>query len=116
MKRRPHSPIRAIRVICGVLSIIVIPAAIAGSMKIELPAETATLKKAPGAELVTANCLICHSADYIATQPPLPRTFWQGSVKKMQEKFGAPIAPADVEAVVEYLAKNYGAEPAPAAK
>jgi mono/diheme cytochrome c family protein len=91
-------------------------AAHAGPLKIELPTETATLKKAPGVELATAQCLICHSAEYIATQPPLPRAFWLGSVKKMQEKFGAPIAPGDVEAVVDYLAKNYGAEPAPAAK
>jgi mono/diheme cytochrome c family protein len=91
-------------------------AAFAGSVKIELPPETATLKKAPGADLVTAQCVICHSVEYIATQPLLPRTYWQGAVTKMQQKFGAPIAAGDVEAIVDYLAKNYGAPPVPAAK
>lgn len=84
-------------------------AAYAGSLKIELPAETAALKKAPGAELVTAQCIVCHSVEYISTQPPLPRTYWQGAVVKMQQKFGAPVAPGDVEAIVDYLAANYGA-------
>ncbi len=88
-------------------------AAFAGSVKIELPAETAALKKAPGSDLVTAQCIVCHSVEYISTQPPLPRTYWVGTVTKMQQKFGAPVAPTDVEAIVDYLAKNYGAEAAP---
>ena len=83
----------------------------ADPVKITLPAETATLKKAPGVELATAQCVICHSADYISTQPPLPRKFWEGSVAKMQQKFGAAIPAGDVEAIVDYLAKNYGREP-----
>ena len=85
----------------------------AGSVKIELPAETSTLKDGPGAGLVTAQCVICHSVEYISTQPRLPRTYWQGAVTKMQQKFGAPVAATDVEAIVDYLAKNYGSEPAP---
>ena len=86
--------------------------AAAASVKIELPAETAALKKAPGSELVTAQCIVCHSVEYISTQPRLPRTYWLGAVTKMQQKFGAPIAPGDLEAIVDYLAKNYGAAPA----
>ena len=88
----------------------------AGSMKIELPAETATLKDGPGVGLVTAQCVICHSVEYISTQPRLPRAYWQGAVTKMQQKFGAPVAATDVEAIVDYLAKNYGAEPPPQPK
>ncbi len=87
--------------------------AAAGTVKIELPAETAALKKAPGSDLVTAQCIVCHSVEYISTQPRLPRTYWLGAVTKMQQKFGAPVAPGDVEAIVDYLAKNYGAEPTP---
>ena len=44
-------------------------------------------KKAPGVELMQANCLMCHSSEYIASQPPMPRKFWEASVKKMKEKF-----------------------------
>jgi mono/diheme cytochrome c family protein len=81
----------------------------AAPLKIELPAETATLKAAPGAELVTAQCIVCHSVEYISTQPPLPRAYWQGAVTKMQQKFGAPIDAKNVDAIVDYLATNYGA-------
>ncbi len=85
--------------------------ALSETVKIELPPETATLKKAPGSDLVTAQCIVCHSVEYISTQPRLPRTYWQGAVTKMQQKFGAPVAPNDVEAIVDYLASNYGADP-----
>ena len=84
----------------------------AASVKIELPPETAALKQAPGSDLVTAHCIVCHSVEYISTQPRLPRTYWLGAVTKMQQKFGAPVAAGEVEAIVDYLAKNYGAEPA----
>ena len=43
-----------------------------------------------------------------ASQPPMPRAFWKGSVQKMQQKYGAPIPDEQVEAVVDYLTKNYG--------
>jgi len=85
---------------------------LAAPLKIELPIETATLKSAPGAELVTAQCIVCHSVEYISTQPPLPRAYWQGAVVKMQQKYAAPIEAKDVDAIVDYLATNYGT-PAP---
>lgn len=117
-----QNPIRAIRVICGIRGFLLLficgAASVvhAASVKIELPAETATLKKAPGVELATQQCLVCHSAEYIAMQPTLPRKYWEGAVAKMQQKFGAPVAPGDVAAIVDYLAKNYGAEKAASAK
>lgn len=86
---------------------------LAAPLKIELPAETPHLKSAPGGELVLAQCLICHSADYLTSQPRLSRAYWQGTVAKMQAKFGAPIEAKDVDAVVDYLVKNYGSEAAP---
>jgi sulfite dehydrogenase len=57
---------------------------------------------------VTNNCLLCHSADYVATQPQLTRAQWQAGVEKMRGKFGAPIKTNDVPALVEYLTKVYG--------
>src|SRR5690349_21603468 len=78
--------------------------------KFHLPPETTKLKPGPGAELATANCLLCHSADYISTQPPLTRAGWQAAIIKMQQKYGAPIATNNVDKLADYLAANYGKE------
>jgi hypothetical protein len=80
----------------------------AAEVSIVLPPETGTYKKAPGIELMQANCLMCHSSEYVASQPPMPRKFWEASVKKMKEKFGAPTPDAQVAALVDYLTANYG--------
>ena len=85
-----------------------------GEVTITLPPETGTYKTAPGVELVQANCLMCHSTEYVSTQPPMPRKYWEATVKKMKEKFGAPTPDAQVAALVDYLAATYGAAPAAA--
>lgn len=77
---------------------------------ITLPPETGTYKAAPGVELAQANCLVCHSTEYVATQPPMPRKFWEATVKKMKDKFGAATPDAQVTALVDYLAATYGAQ------
>jgi mono/diheme cytochrome c family protein len=84
----------------------------AGETTITLPAETATFRPGKGVELAQVNCLICHSADYIRTQPPMPRKFWEAEVKKMREKYGAPTPEEIVPALVDYLAATYGADEA----
>ena len=67
------------------------------------------LKDAPGKELVTANCSMCHSLDYIQMNSPfLDRKGWEASVGKMIKAMGAPVAEADVQKIVDYLASQYG--------
>jgi hypothetical protein len=44
----------------------------------------------------------------VTSQPRLDRKFWEASVKKMREKYGAPIADEAVAALVEYLVATYG--------
>ena len=67
------------------------------------------LKDAPGKELVTANCSMCHSLDYIQMNSPfLDRKGWETSVSKMIKAMGAPVAEADVQKIVDYLASQYG--------
>jgi sulfite dehydrogenase (cytochrome) subunit B len=83
-------------------------AAIAAEVKITLPAETGSYKAAPGVELVQANCMMCHSTEYVSTQPPMPRKYWEATVKKMREKFGAPTPEAQTAAIVDYLVTAYG--------
>ena len=74
----------------------------------KLPAEETRLKAGPGADLVKANCLLCHSTDYISTQPPLTRDQWKATVTKMQQKFGAPYNAEKMDPVIDYLVKSYG--------
>ena len=85
---------------------------IGADTKFTLPRETTALKPGPGAELVTAQCLLCHSADYISTQPRLTRAQWQAGVTKMQQKYGAPIQTNSMDRLVDYLVKNYGRDTA----
>jgi cytochrome c551/c552 len=80
----------------------------AAPVSIELPPETGSFKAAPGVGIANAQCLVCHSVEYVATQPPFPRTFWVSSVKKMREKYGAAIPDSQVEPLVDYLETNYG--------
>lgn len=56
------------------------------------------------ADLVNAYCSACHSIDYALTQPPHKgRQFWQDTVTKMINVYGAPIPPEDAGKIVSYL-------------
>jgi mono/diheme cytochrome c family protein len=71
--------------------------------------EQIRLKEAPGRSLVEANCSMCHSLDYIPMNSPfLDRKGWEASVIKMIKAMGAPVAEADVQNIVDYLASQYG--------
>ena len=76
--------------------------------EIQLPPETGAFKQDIGAEIANGQCLICHSVEYVSSQPTMGRAFWKGSVVKMQQKYGAPIPDVQVEPLVDYLTKNYG--------
>lgn len=82
----------------------------AAELKWVLPAETSRLQAAPGRELADARCLVCHSADYISTQPRFNRGQWQATVLKMQQKYGAVVSTNESKTLVDYLVKSYGAE------
>ena len=79
-------------------------------VSIELPPETGTFKYAPGVELAQSFCVQCHSVEYTVIQPPLPAKFWDAEVKKMRDKYAAPIPPEMDAKLVEYLVKAYGVE------
>ncbi len=82
-------------------------------VEIKLPQETAGYKPStlPGYNLTLQNCMICHSAQYVSTQPSTStRAYWDATVKKMKKPFGAPLKDEDIPAIVDYLVKTYGAE------
>ena len=58
---------------------------------------------APPADAVNNNCLSCHSAEMVMTQPRLTGSEWAGEVSKMRTVFKAPIDPADDAAIIAWL-------------
>lgn len=74
------------------------------SVNIDLPDSGRTFPGGAKADAINNNCLACHSAGMVLTQPTLPRTTWQGEVDKMRETYKAPVVAADVPAIVDYLA------------
>lgn len=82
--------------------------AAAATLKIDLPEPTLRLKPGPGAQIATDNCQGCHSLDYLTTQPPhRDRAFWDASVRKMIDVYGAPISEDDAKTIAAYLAATY---------
>lgn len=74
----------------------------------KLPPEKTVLRPGAGRELVLGQCVACHSADYITTQPPLDRAAWAASVEKMRAKYGAAVPTNVAPAIADYLAAQYG--------
>ena len=80
---------------------------------IQLPPDGVQLKPSPlpGYAKAQANCVACHSAEYMLYQPATaPRAYWEAMVKRMKTVFKAPIDDADIPVIVDYLAKTYGNE------
>ena len=71
---------------------------------------TLQLAAAPGVELVTARCVVCHSVDYILMNAPIQgRTGWEATVNKMIKVMQAPISTEEAATIVRYLEQRYGA-------
>ena len=75
---------------------------------IELPQDPPELR--PGGEVFVAACTVCHSARYITSQPRFSRTVWKAEVTKMMTLYGAPVRPAEIPAIVDYLVLSNGKE------
>jgi sulfite dehydrogenase (cytochrome) subunit B len=101
-----RSPLLAL----AAVAVVSLGSAGAAPVSYKLPDETAALKPGPNLEVVRNNCMACHSADYINTQPRGPKfkkDFWLAEVTKMVKVYGAPIDDADGAKIVEYLAATY---------
>jgi cytochrome c5 len=78
------------------------------SVSVTLPNSTRTLPDGPGRDTAENNCLTCHSAGMILTQPAMPKAAWQAEVAKMRNVYKAPVDEKDVPAIVDYLAAVKG--------
>jgi len=87
--------------------------ALAAPRTITLPTDAPPMKASPlpGYAKAQANCVACHTAEYLLYQPPTaPRGYWTAMVKRMKVVFNAPIDDADMPDIVDYLVKTYGNE------
>ena len=88
--------------------IAVIPVAVVATI-VAAAEQRVELKAGAGREKVEANCVACHSLDYIvANSPFLTRQVWDAEVTKMIKAFGAPISDGDAKVIADYLKANYG--------
>ncbi len=76
--------------------------------KITLPEVKVALKPGPGMDKTAAYCGVCHSLDYITTQPKLSKEKWGAEVNKMIKVMGAPIPPDAAREISAYLGAEYG--------
>jgi len=91
------------------LMLVATTAAVAGeTVSITLPPESIALKAGPGMDQAQTACRMCHSLDYITTQPRGGAAQWQGVVTKMKNVYSAPLSEDESKAIVEYLAAHYG--------
>jgi virginiamycin B lyase len=75
--------------------------------------QDAALPDGPGKEVVQTSCTACHSLSQV-TRAGYDRAGWQ-NVVAMMTNAGAQVPANRVDAVVDYLAKNFPPKPAPAA-
>ncbi len=78
------------------------------SVSFTLPDSDRSFPGGAEADAINNNCLACHSAGMVLTQPRLSRAVWQAEVDKMRESYKAPIEAADVPPIIDYLAKRVG--------
>jgi cytochrome c5 len=86
--------------------------------RITLPNYSGEIPKGPNVQVYEKDCLLCHSARYVTTQPGFSRSTWEKEVKKMVDAYGATVPEADQSKIVDYLVAIKGAaesKPGPSA-
>jgi hypothetical protein len=73
------------------------------SVSVELPSSDRVFPGGASADAINNTCLACHSAGMVLTQPTFSAATWQAEVEKMRDVYKAPVAAADVRAIVDYL-------------
>jgi mono/diheme cytochrome c family protein len=72
-------------------------------VRVEWPASDESFPPGAGADIAASQCLICHSAGMVLTQPPLTKGEWRAEIMKMRSAYGAPIPEDQVDGLSEYL-------------
>jgi hypothetical protein len=72
-------------------------------VRVELPTGDEPFPPGIGADIASSQCLICHSAAMVLTQPPLKKDEWRAEIMKMRSAYGAIIPDDQVDGLSEYL-------------
>ena len=107
MKVREQAPIAfsASVILCAAFYTATLHAA---PVSITLPGDMTGFKPGKGADIANGSCKICHAADYVYMQPPLPKEKWTAIIKKMKKVYGCPVQDGDIAALADYLAGQNG--------
>ncbi|MEC4674979.1 MAG: c-type cytochrome [Nitrospirota bacterium] len=81
------------------------------SSMLTLPPDPISFQQGPGSNIASSYCLICHSAEYIYTQPPHPHERWTEIIKKMKQTFGCPIPDEQIPPLAQYLFSQNKVQP-----
>ena len=79
------------------------PGFVLKSVSVELPASDISFSGGVAADAINANCLACHSAGMVLTQPALSKAAWSGIVEKMIHAYKAPVDAKAEALIVDYL-------------
>ena len=74
------------------------------SVNVVLPESERTFAGGGAAEAINKDCLICHSAGMVLTQPEMSLAQWKAEEEKMRSAYDAPIDPKDDDIITDYLA------------
>jgi hypothetical protein len=80
------------------------------SVNLSFPSSDRSFPGGAAADAITANCTACHSPGMVLEQPTLTASQWQAEVNHMRNDFKAPVADADVPAILAYLEQTKGAK------
>jgi hypothetical protein len=76
-----------------------------GRVSVEFPASSNLFPPGDGSVIANSNCLICHSAGMVLTQPARTQQQWKETINKMRAAYGAPLPADQVDALAAYLAR-----------
>lgn len=79
------------------------PAVTFADASITLPEDPMALPEGPGRQAVVDNCLACHSPSTMLQQPRVSREKWESIAGKMIEVYKAPVDPAAIPAIADYM-------------
>jgi mono/diheme cytochrome c family protein len=79
-------------------------------VRVDLPASDESFPPGIGADIASSQCVICHSAGMVLTQPPLKKDEWRAEIMKMRTVYGAPIPDDQVDGLADYLKNINGLE------
>jgi mono/diheme cytochrome c family protein len=74
-------------------------------VSVQLPASAVQFPAGEGAAIANSQCLICHSAGMVLTQPARTEQQWKETINKMRTAYGAPLPAEQVDPLATYLSR-----------